>query len=81
MASPHATGVVALIRSHYPGLAPMAVQALVQSTAQPIACPSAEESALFGIADRHCTGGGIDGTGQTSFYGNGLVDALAASLR
>jgi subtilisin family serine protease len=81
MAAPHATGVVALIRSHHPSMSPMAVQAMVQNTAQPMACPTAAESAAFAIADRRCTGGGSQGNGQTSFYGNGLVDALAASLR
>ena len=53
----------------------MAVQALIQRTAQPMACPTPADSAAFGIADRRCTGGG-----QTSFYGNGLVDAFAASV-
>jgi subtilisin family serine protease len=81
MAAPHATGVAALIRSRYPRLPPMAVEALIQNTAQPMSCPSAADSVAFGIDDRRCTGGGSKGTGQTSFYGNGLVDALAASLK
>jgi subtilisin family serine protease len=78
MASPHATGVVALIRSRHPGMPPMAVQALLQGTSMPMVCPTAAESAAFALTDRRCTGGGSKGNGQTSFYGNGLVDAFAA---
>ena len=63
IASPHAAGVAAPIRSAHPGLPPLAVIARMQSTAMAMDCPR----------DPGCTGGG-----QTSFYGNGLVDALAA---
>jgi subtilisin family serine protease len=80
MATPHVTGVVALVRAVHPGLPPLAVQALIQRTAQPMVCPTPEESAAFDLTDRRCTGGGSSGNGQTSFYGNGLVDALAASV-
>jgi subtilisin family serine protease len=66
MASPHAAGVAALIRAAHPGMPPMAVEAMLQNTAMPMACPP----------DPRCTGGG-----QTNFYGNGLVDALAAGTR
>lgn len=64
MAAPHASGVAALIRSAHPDMPPLAVQARLQNTAMPMSCPP---------ADDRCTGGG-----QTNFYGNGLVDALAA---
>jgi len=63
MASPHAAGVAALIRSAHPGMPPTAVEARMQHTAMRMDCPP----------DPRCTGGG-----QTNFYGNGLVDALAA---
>jgi subtilisin family serine protease len=66
MASPHAAGVAALIRSANPGMPPMAVQARLQNTAMPMSCPT-------NPSDARCKGGG-----QTNFYGNGLVDALAA---
>ena len=73
MAAPHATGVAALIRAVDPDLPPMAVTATMENTAMPMACPE---------DDDRCTGtsnGGADGS-QTSFYGNGLTDALAAIL-
>lgn len=79
MASPHVTGVVALIRSTHPGMPPGAVEALLQGTAQPMSCPTEAERAAFLTPagfDLSCTGGG-----QTSFYGNGLVDALAAGKK
>jgi lantibiotic leader peptide-processing serine protease len=63
MASPHAAGVAALIRAAHPGMPPLAVIARMQNTAMPMECPP----------DPRCTGGS-----QTNFYGNGLVDALAA---
>jgi hypothetical protein len=71
MASPHAVGVAALIRSARPGLPPMAVGAMLQNTAQAMYCPP----------DPRCFGQGKGQRPQTNFYGNGLVDALAASLK
>ena len=41
MASPHASGVAALIRATHPDMPPMAVEALLQNTAMPMACPKA----------------------------------------
>jgi hypothetical protein len=73
MASPHAAGVAALIRSLHPGLPPAAVAALLRSTATPLSCPAdwpADDS-------RQCTGG----IGQTSFFGAGMVNAQAAVAR
>ena len=67
MAAPHTAGVAALIRSADPGLPAGAVAARLQNTAMRMDCPD---------GDDRCTGGG-----QTSFYGNGLVDALAAARR
>jgi subtilisin family serine protease len=73
MAAPHATGVAALIIENHPGWGPGAVKAAVQGTASHLDCPSAQ------IADdpRRCFGNG----GRTSFFGHGLVDALAASQK
>ena len=70
MASPHVAGVAALIRQTQPALPQGAVAALVRSSATPIGCP-----ADWPANDpRRCTGG----SGQTSFYGAGLVNAAAA---
>lgn len=72
MASPHAAGVAALIRQVHPGLPQGAVAALLRATATPLDCP-----ANWPAGDpRRCTGG----LGQTSFYGAGRVNALAAVL-
>jgi lantibiotic leader peptide-processing serine protease len=70
MSSPHAAGVAALIRDVHPGLPQGAVAAMVKSSATPMSCP-----ADWPAADRRqCTGG----TGQTSFFGAGMVNAESA---
>jgi lantibiotic leader peptide-processing serine protease len=71
MASPHAAGVAALVRQMHPGWSSGAVIAAVTRTAQPLPCPDVAEDDPRG----RCYGGG----GRTSFYGHGLVDALAAA--
>jgi subtilisin family serine protease len=82
MASPHAAGVAALIRSKHPDMPPSAVVARVQSTAMAMACGGEEAAdALFTLSnsESNCTGNtNPSAHGQTNFYGNGLVDALAA---
>jgi subtilisin family serine protease len=73
MASPHAAGVAALIRSKYPKMPSGAVAALLRSSATSTACPAdwpADDP-------RQCTGS----TGNTSFYGAGTVNALGAVSR
>ena len=80
MASPHVTGVVALIESL--GITrPGQVQARIDRTADPMPCPSAAELELYtpfpsmsNGAPQQCTGG----TGYNSWYGHGQVNALAA---
>jgi subtilisin family serine protease len=70
MASPHAAGVAALIRQVNPRMPQGAVAALLRSSATPMSCPTnwpADDP-------RQCTGG----TGQTSFFGAGMVNALQA---
>jgi lantibiotic leader peptide-processing serine protease len=71
MAAPHATGVAALIVENHPGWNPAAVKAAVERTAQPLDCPSV----ALANDPRVCYGSG----GRTSFFGHGLVDALAAA--
>jgi lantibiotic leader peptide-processing serine protease len=70
MSSPHAAGVAALIRQVHPKMPQGAVAALLRSSATPLACP-----ANWPANDpRVCTGG----SGQTSFFGAGMVNAFAA---
>jgi subtilisin family serine protease len=72
MAAPHAAGTAALIRAAHPGMPPLAVIARIQNTALPMYCPEDDE---------RCSGSGSGQRPQTNFYGNGLVDALAAGTR
>ena len=82
MASPHVAGLAALIRSQHPGMRASSVQGLIQSTADPIACPASYTApvnytafpAVDNGAPQVCTGG----TGYNSFNGHGQVNALAA---
>jgi subtilisin family serine protease len=81
MASPHATGVVALIMSQFPGMSPGAVVAMLRNTADPLACPTAEQMTRYedfpsvsNGAPQVCTGG----PGNNSFNGHGQVNALTA---
>ena len=75
MSSPHAAGVAALVVEKHPGWSPKAVQAAVKRTATPMECP-ADWQPLYDDDERdRCYGGG----GRTSFFGTGMVDALAAA--
>jgi subtilisin family serine protease len=70
MASPHVAGVAALMRELHPKMPQGAVAALLRASASPLSCP-----ADWPAGDpRQCTGG----TGHTSFFGAGMVDAEAA---
>jgi subtilisin family serine protease len=70
MSSPHAAGVAALIRDQHPNMPQGAVAALLRSSATPLSCP-----ANWPANDpRQCSGG----SGQTSFFGAGMVNALEA---
>jgi lantibiotic leader peptide-processing serine protease len=70
MSSPHAAGVAALIRGQHPGMPQGAVAARIRSSATPLSCPASWPA----DDERQCTGG----AGQTSFFGAGMVNALAA---
>jgi subtilisin family serine protease len=91
MASPHAAGVAALIVSEYGsgsgagfGLAPRQVERILRRTATDHACPSVSSAELYPdlvgldpnvpFEDQVCVG-----TAEyNSWYGDGIVDALAA---
>jgi len=75
MASPHAAGVAALVVENHPNWGPGAVKAAVERTAQHLDCPPNWEP--LSPADERYKCYGDDG--HTSFFGHGLVDALAAA--
>ena len=56
MASPHATGVAALIKERHPNWGPAALKAAVLRTATPLRCPPAWHPEFPGDT-RRCTGG------------------------
>jgi subtilisin family serine protease len=64
MASPHAVGVVALLASTHPWASPAQLRALLWAETTPVPCPAVPT----------CTGPAPN----NSYYGRGLVDALAA---
>jgi subtilisin family serine protease len=75
MASPHAAGVAALIRSQHPNMPQGAVAAMLQSTADPQPCPPNpfNPGPPFSF-EATCVGG----DGYNGFYGHGQVNALSA---
>jgi subtilisin family serine protease len=75
MASPHAAGVAALIVENHPNWNPGAVKAAVERTANHLDCPPNWEPLSPADQREKCYGG----NGYTSFFGHGLVDALAAA--
>ncbi|MFL6120540.1 MAG: S8 family peptidase [Actinophytocola sp.] len=79
MASPHTTGVVALLRSRHPGYSVRGVFATLGLEADRIACPpgGTYDPTGTGAFLANCQGGR---TGK-GFYGAGLIDALDAVTR
>jgi subtilisin family serine protease len=84
MATPHVTGVAALLESRFGPLSPGRVTAMLTQTADPIACPDAATLALYAPfpqfsndEPQSCSGG----AGYNSWYGHGQVNALSAVLR
>ena len=81
MATPHVTGVAALIASQYGEMSPGRMGAMVSQATDSIACPDAATLALYAPfpsfsngAPQVCSGG----TGYNSWYGHGQVNALSA---
>lgn len=78
MASPHAAGVVALIRSEHPRATPQQVARLLRAQADPLDCPTEPyDPDGDGEPDAECAGPPED----NGFYGVGMVDALDAVRR
>jgi subtilisin family serine protease len=66
MASPHVTGVAALMKSAHPWWGPRELEVALRSEADDTACPT--------TPDARCTGT----TANNSFFGEGITDALDA---
>ncbi|GAA0665298.1 S8 family serine peptidase [Streptomyces thermocarboxydovorans] len=74
MASPHAAGVAALLKSKHPWAPPAALQALLKAQANNPGCPESYDLDGDGTQDATCGGG----SRVNGFYGFGIVDALRA---
>jgi subtilisin family serine protease len=69
MASPHVTGVAALMKSAHPWWTPRDLAKALRKEADDTACPT--------TPDAHCTGT----TANNAFFGEGIADALDAVTR
>lgn len=74
MASPHAAGVAALLKSTHPKATPAQLQSLMKAQADKEACPTAYDGDGDGTVDAVCEGS----ERRNGFYGYGIVDALKA---
>jgi subtilisin family serine protease len=74
MAAPHVTGVAALLASVHPHATPKQLTGLLEQQADPLPCPADYDLTGSGVQDAYCTGD----DSYNSFYGHGMVDALAA---
>ncbi|MFF9621119.1 S8 family serine peptidase [Streptomyces griseosporeus] len=74
MASPHAAGVAALLKSTHPWASPQALQALLKAQADNPGCPASYDQDGDGTQDATCEGG----PRVNGFYGFGIVNALRA---
>ncbi|MFE9040769.1 S8 family serine peptidase [Streptomyces sp. NPDC007818] len=74
MASPHAAGVLALLKSTHPWAGPTTLKAMLYAQADDRACTNPYDIEGDGTIDAVCEGG----KAKNGFYGAGLVDALDA---
>ncbi|MFJ8540157.1 S8 family peptidase [Streptomyces sp. NPDC093591] len=74
MASPHAAGVAALLKSRYPYATPGQLKALLKAEADNPGCPESYDQNGDGTQDAVCEGG----KRFNGFYGFGIVNALDA---
>ena len=74
MATPHVAGVAALIASVHPKTDAVSLGRMLNAQAQTLPCPADYDLNGTGVQDAFCTGY----SEYNSFYGHGMVDALAA---
>ena len=74
MATPHVSGVAALLASEHPEASPQTLTKLLTTQAESLPCPADYDLDNTGAQDAYCTGY----QPYNGFYGHGLVDALAA---
>ncbi|WP_291412141.1 S8 family serine peptidase [Actinophytocola sp.] len=74
MATPHVTGVAALLASEHPDASPPELSRMLTEQAESIPCPSDYDLDGTGAQDAYCDGYAP----YNGFYGHGMVDALAA---
>ncbi|BBC37579.1 Peptidase families S8 and S53 [Streptomyces graminofaciens] len=74
MASPHAAGVAALLKSTHPWASPQQLQWLLKAQADETACPETYDQDGDGTPEAVCKGG----KQRNGFYGFGIVNALKA---
>lgn len=74
MAGPQVAGVAALIKSKHPDASPKDVAWMLKAQAKSVTCPESYDPDGKGTYEAKCTGL----KGNNSFYGHGIVDALAA---
>jgi subtilisin family serine protease len=74
MATPHATGVLALLASEHPKVGPQQLTRLLTNQAESVPCPADYDLSGTGTQDAYCSGYAP----YNSFHGHGLVDAFAA---
>jgi subtilisin family serine protease len=74
MATPHVSGVAALLASEHPDASPQKLTRLLTTQADAIPCPADYDLDDTGAQDAYCEGYAP----YNGFYGHGLVDAEAA---
>lgn len=74
MAAPHVSGVLALLAGAHPDATPDRLRQRLTANTAPLGCPADYDLAGDGTQDAYCTGY----RAYNGFYGNGMVDALAA---
>ena len=74
MATPHVTGVAALLASEHPDATPQTLTKMLTEQADPLPCPDDYDLDGTGAQDAYCTGY----EPYNGFYGHGMVDALSA---